>query len=87
MDLKNCLIFILCILGNDPEKQKIFRKIAEEVSGMTRLLDQFEKCVAEERDSLKQLEVCTIEVVLYASTIPKQKNSEDKEGMGRPQRK
>lgn len=43
-------------IGNDPEKQKIFRKIAEEVSGMTRLLDQFEKCVAEERDSLKQLE-------------------------------
>ncbi|XP_062410368.1 spindle and kinetochore-associated protein 1 [Sardina pilchardus] len=43
-------------IGNDPEKQKIFRKIAEEVSGMTKLLDQFEKCVADERDSLKQLE-------------------------------
>ncbi|XP_076139377.1 SKA complex subunit 1 [Alosa pseudoharengus] len=46
----------LRVIGNDPEKQKIFRKIAEEVSGMTKLLDQFEECVAEERDSLKQLE-------------------------------
>lgn len=63
MDLENFLTFVLCILGNDPEKQKIFRKIAEEVSGMTKLLDQFEKCVAEERDSLKQLEVCTVEFV------------------------
>ncbi|XP_012672328.1 spindle and kinetochore-associated protein 1 [Clupea harengus] len=43
-------------IGNDPEKQKTFCKIAAEVSGMTKLLDQFEKCVAEERESLKQLE-------------------------------
>lgn len=43
-------------IGNDPEKQKIFRRIADDVTGMTNLLDQFEKCVAEERASLRQLE-------------------------------
>ncbi|KAL2100446.1 hypothetical protein ACEWY4_004840 [Coilia grayii] len=43
-------------IGNDPEKRMIFSKIATEVSGMAALVSQFEKCVAEEKASLKQLE-------------------------------